>query len=148
MKNWLKYFLLAFLAWIIVDFTTTAAIGNPSSYYSTYMPALLIFYLGYPLIFSLLIYKFKLKPKKLFISMIIGIILVEIIFSGNTLFFSFPLLLLIIPISLAYYSMVTFVPLWITEKKLKQNKKWFIVILIIYIIGSLLNLLTQLNPSG
>ena len=44
MHGWLRYFLLAVLAWVIVDFTTTAAIGNPRAYYSKFMPALLIFY--------------------------------------------------------------------------------------------------------
>ena len=144
MKNWLKYFLIAVLAWVIVDFTTTSAIAD-LSYYATYMPALLIFYLGYPLIFTLLIYKFKLKNKGLLIGMIIGIILVEIVFSGNIMFFSFPLFLLTIPLALAYYSMVTFVPKWIVEKEIKKNKKIFILITVLWIIGTFLNLITQLK---
>ena len=144
MKNWLKYFLLSVLVWFIVDFTTTEAIAN-LGYYAKYMPAILIFYIGYPVIFTLLIYKFKLKTKGLFIAMLIGIILVEIVFSGNTLFFAFPLFLLIIPLALAYYAMVTFVPLWITEKRLKKNKKWFIIVLVLFIIGSLLNLVNQIK---
>jgi len=141
MKNPIKYFLTAVLAWVIVDFTTTEAIAN-LGYYAKYMPALLFFYIGYPLVFSLLIYKYKLKTKGLFIAMLIGIILVEIVFSNNLLFFKFPLVLLLIPISLAYYSVVTFVPLWIVEKK---KNKWFVITIVIWIIGSLLNLLTQLK---
>ena len=65
MQGWLRYFSLAVLAWVIVDFTTTAAIGNPLAYYSKYMPALLLFYLGYPLVFSYLIYGLKLRKKGL-----------------------------------------------------------------------------------
>lgn len=144
MKPSLKYFLISVIAWFVVDFTTTAAIAD-LTYYAKYMPGLLLFYLGYPLIFSLLIYKYKLKEKGLFISMILGIITVEIILSGNMLFFSFPLVILLIPISLAYYSMVTFIPYWIVEKKIKKYKGWFNTIIIIYIIGSLLNLITQLK---
>ncbi len=145
MKNWLKYLLFSVLAWFIVDFTTTKAILNPNEYYSTFMPSLLIFYIGYPLIFTFLIYKLRFKTRYLLFSMLIGIIVIEILFSGNTLFFKFPLLLFIIPISLAYYSIVTFIPFWIAEKKLKDNRKLSILILIIYILGSLFNLLTQLK---
>ena len=141
MKNPIKYFLIAVLAWFIVDFTTTEAIAN-LNYYTKYMPMLLLFYLGYPLVFTLLIYKYKLKTKGLFIAMLIGIILVEIVFSNNLLFFKFPLVLLLIPISLAYYSMITFVPLWIVEKK---KNKWFIITLIIWVLGSLLNLINQIK---
>ena len=144
MKPSIKYFLIAVVAWFIVDFTTTSAIAD-LGYYTIYMPGILLFYFGYPLIFSLLIYKFKLKEKGLFISMLIGIFVVEIVFTGNALFLQFPLVILLIPISLAYYSMVTFVPYWIVKNKIKKYKGWFKATLIIYIIGSVLNLITQLK---
>ncbi len=118
MRDWFKYFFVAVLAWVLVDFTTTAAIGHPVVYYTKYMPALLLFYLGYPLLFSALRYKSRLGGKGLFLAMIAGIVVVEIVFSHNLLLLTLPICLLAIPISLAHYGMVTFVPLWIVERSL------------------------------
>ena len=148
MKNWVKYFLYSVLAWFIVDFTTTNAIANASEYYSAYMPTLLIFYMGLPLIFSLLIYKFNFKSKGIFIATIISIILVEIIFTGNQILLAFQIMFLTIPLALAYYSMLTFVPWWIVEGKIKENKKWFLITLSIYIFGTLLNILIHLSGNA
>ena len=140
---WLRYFLLAVLAWVIVDFTTTAAIGNPLAYYSKYMPALLIFYVGYPLVFSTLIYKFRLGSRGLLLAMIAGIFLVEVVLTHNMLLVTPPICLLAIPIGLGHYGMVTFMPLWIAERTLGRNRKWAAAILAVWAVGVLLNILTQ-----
>lgn len=137
MKKGIKYFVIAVLFWFVVDFTTTEAIRNPSHYYSTFMPALLIFYIGYPLLFSLLIYKFKLNNKLLFIATLIGIIIVEVLFAHNSLLYTFPLMMLAIPIAISIYSLLTFVPKWIVEGEIKKNKWKLILMLIIYILVSL-----------
>ena len=120
MRKPLKYFLLGILFWFIVDFTTTEAIRNPGTYYSTFMPALLIFYIGYPLIFSLLIYKFKLKNTSLFFAVLLGIMSIEIVFTHNVLLFTFPIMILAIPVAISLYSFITFVPKWIGRWR---NKK-------------------------
>jgi len=140
MNKFLKYFLLGILFWFVVDFTTTEAIRNPSHYYSIFMPALLIFYIGYPLLFSLLIYKFKLNNKLLFIATLIGIIIVEILFTHNALLYSFPIMILTIPIAISIYSLLTFVPKWIVDKEIKKNKWKLILIIIIYVLVSLVTL--------
>jgi len=141
--NWLRYFLIAVLAWVIVDFTTTEAIGNPRGYYSKYMPALLIFYFGYPLVFSAFIYKFRLGARRLFLAMLAGIVVVEILFTHNTLLFTLPICLLAIPISLGHYGMVTFMPMWMAEGTISQNRKWALATLVVWAIGAMLNILTQ-----
>jgi len=141
--GWLRYFLLAVLAWVIVDFTTTAAIGNPLAYYSKYMPALLIFYVGYPLVFSALIYRLRLRRTGLFLAMIAGIVVVEIVFTQNMLLLTLPICLLAIPIGLAHYAMVTFMPLWIAERTIGENRNWVITTLAVWAVGVLLNILTQ-----
>ncbi len=142
-RGWTRYFGLAVLAWVIVDFTTTAAIGNPRAYYSKYMPALLFFYLGYPLVFSVLIYGLKLGQRALFLAMITGIVVVEIVFTHNMLLLTLPICLLAIPISLGHYGMVTFMPLWIAEGTIRANRKWATATLVVWAVGVLLNLLTQ-----
>jgi hypothetical protein len=138
-----RYFLLAVLAWVIVDFTTTAAIRHPRQYYTTYMPALLFFYLGYPLVFSVLIYQLKLSKRGLFLAMLVGIVVVEIIFTHNALLFTLPVCLIAIPISLAHYSMVSFMPWWIAEQTVNENRKWAAATLLVWAVGVLLNILTQ-----
>ena len=147
MKEWLKYFFVSFIAWLAVEFTTTEAIIRPLGYISKYMPALLIFYIGLPLAFSLLIYRFKLRKKWLFIAMLAEIVLVEIVFSGNKLFFMFPILLIAIPLSLVYYSVVTIIPLWISEGKVREHKRLIILILVLWLVGSLLNSASQLGAK-
>ena len=134
---------MAVLAWVVVDFTTTPAIGNPRAYYSKFMPALLIFYFGYPLLFSALIYKFRLGAKGLFLAMIAGIFVVEIVFTHNMLLLTLPICLLAIPISLGHYGMVTFMPLWITERTLAKNRRWATGTVALFGVGVLLNVLTQ-----
>jgi len=141
--DWLRYFFLAMLAWVIVDFTTTAAIGNPLAYYSKYMPALLIFYVGYPLVFSTLIYKFRLGSRALLLAMIAGIVVVEVVATHNMLLVTLPVCLLAIPLSLAHYGMVTFMPLWIAERTIGRNRKWAAATLAVWAVGVLLNILTQ-----
>jgi hypothetical protein len=141
--DWRRYFALAVVAWIVVDFTTTPAIGNPHGYYSKYMPALLLFYLGYPLVFSFLIYGLKLGRRSLFLAMIIGIFVVEIVFTHNMLLLTLPICLVAIPISLGHYGMVSFMPLWIAERALGQNVRWATATLVVYAIGAILNILTQ-----
>ena len=143
MRGWSRYFALAVLAWIIVDFTTTPAIGNPVAYYSKYMPALLLFYIGYPLVFSLLIYGLKLGQRAVFLAMIAGIVVVEIVFTHNMLLLTFPICLLAIPISLGHYGMVSFMPLWVAEGTFSENRKWATATMSVWAVGVLLNILTQ-----
>jgi hypothetical protein len=110
-RDAIHYFVLALLAWLVVDFTTTPAVGNPRGYYSKYMPALLLFYIGYPLVFSALIYGLRLGAKGLFLAMLAGLLVVEIVFTHDALLYTFPICLLAIPIGLAHYAMVSFMPL-------------------------------------
>jgi hypothetical protein len=143
-----KYFLLAVLAWMIVDFTTTAAIGNPLAYYSTWMPALLVFYVGYPFVFTALIYKFKLGSRALLLAMIAGIFVVEIVAAHNMLLVTLPVCLLAIPISLGHYGMVTFMPMWIAERTIGQHRKLALATLVVWAVGVLLNILTQFGSHS
>lgn len=143
-----RYFLLAVAAWFLVDFTTTAAIAHPRPYYSTYMPALLIFYLGYPLLFTGLIYGLKWGNRGILLAMIVGIVVVEILCTHNALMYTLPICLIAIPLSLGHYSMVTFLPWWIAERTLNQNRKWAIAIVAVWAFGVFLNILSQFGHGG
>lgn len=134
MAKTLSYFFLGAILWVIVDFTTTEAIRDPVLYYSTYMPALLIFYLGYPLVFSILIYKLKLGNVSLFFATLLGMIVVEVLFTHNAALFTFPLLLIAIPAGIAIYSLLTFLPKWILEREVRANIGKTLVMLAFYLV--------------
>jgi hypothetical protein len=137
MNKLLKYFIVGLIFWLVVDFTTTQAIRNPYSYYSTYMPTLLIFYIGYPLIFSFLIYKFNFIGKKLFFAILIGAFIVEVVFTRNPLLITFPLMLIGIPAAVSIYSFITYVPKWIIDGEIKNNKWKLIIMVTVYLLISL-----------
>jgi len=143
MKNWLKYFILSVVFWFVVDFFGTDAVLD-FGYYQRLMPWLLIVYIGYPLLFSLIIFKFNIKGLKLFIATVVAFLLSEMVLFGTAaLILSFVWIL--VPLGIAYYVMITMVPLWIVEGKLKENKKWFILTTVVTVIGFILNILTQVG---
>lgn len=140
MINFFKYFLSGTAFWFVVDFTTTEAIRNPSKYYSMFMPTLLIFYVGFPLIFSLLIYKFKVNNKLLLIATLVEIFVVEIVFAHNVLLYTFPFMLFAIPVAISIYSFITFVPKWIVDRTIQNNKWKLLIMTIVWIFVSLATL--------
>lgn len=138
MEKIFKYFLLDVLFWVIVDFTTTNAIKDAVSYYSTYMPTILLFYIGCPLVFAFLIYKYHLSDNGLFIATIIEIVIVEIIFTRNPLFFTFPMMLLAIIVSLCIYCFLSFVPKWLIDGETQQHKRKIIILTLAWMVVTLL----------
>lgn len=134
-SNLLKYFIIAVFFWVVVDYTT--AFNPDLQRWLAHMPVIWLFYLGYPLLFAWLIYRRKWQGKKLFLAMLAGIFIVEIIFSGNIRLFAFPDMFLFIPAALAIYSFITYTPKWIVENQISQNKKKIILMTIIWILISL-----------
>ena len=135
MRDKYKYLILSIIIWVFVDFTT-AHIPDVESWKS-FMPEIWIFYLGWPLLFSYLIYKNNWDDKKIFMwTMILGFLL-EIIFFNNPMFFMFPLMFIAIPTFIASYTLVSLVPKWIVEKRIKDNKKFMIMMLILWLFVTL-----------
>jgi len=62
MKEFVKYLLLGFFFWIIIEWATVfqTNVGE----WMNYFPGILLFYLPYPLIFGYLIYNRKWSNKK------------------------------------------------------------------------------------
>lgn len=137
----LEYLLIGTFFWVSVDFATTQAVITPYEYYSVHFPAILIFYVGYPLVFSILIFKAGLGGKSLFVATIIGMVVVEVLFTHNAVIYSFPLLLIGIPVAVAIYSFLTFVPKWIVEGTVRKNLLKTLFLLGSVILVSLLNVL-------
>lgn len=141
MGDALKYFITGVIFWVAVDFATTQGIVSPYAYYSVHFPAILIFYIGYPLVFSFLIFRKNLKGKGLFAATIIAMLIVEVLFTRNAAIFSFPLLLIGIPAAVAIYSFITIVPKWIAEGTIKKNSGKTLILLFSVITVVILNLL-------
>ncbi len=119
-KSW-KYFLLSFLLWVFVDFGTAG--GFRISYFETYGGTLLLFYLGYPLIFTFLIFNRGWSEQRLILATLVSIFIVEVIFTRNPLLMTFPALLFGIPLAIMVYIPLTFFPLWIVRQELRHHKK-------------------------
>lgn len=113
------YFLLAGLLWFIVDFGTAG--GFRIGYLVQYGPTLWIFYIGYPLAFTFLIFALKFDNQLLFLATLAGIFIVEIIFTKNPLIMNFPVCLIGIPLAVAVYAPLTYFPLWIVNREVKRR---------------------------
>jgi hypothetical protein len=117
----LKYFLLCVLFWVIVDWGTAG--GFRPAYFEKYGLSLLVFYIGYPAVFSVLIYIFHWGEGLLFAATLAAIFIIEVVFTGNPLLISFPQLLFGIPLSIMVYAPLTFFPLWIVRGQVGRRKR-------------------------
>jgi hypothetical protein len=132
-----KYFLLSIVFWVAVDYTT---VFNPDfGRWMAHMPLIWVFYLGCPLIFSWLIYKRNWQGRKLFIAVLVCMVACELILFNNSLLYTFPIMLIMIPIAICIYSFITYLPMWITDGSLRNHKGWTIFLTMIWLIVALLN---------
>jgi len=143
MNNFLKYFIIGVFFWVVVDYTT--AFNPDFQDWINHMPSIWLFYIGYPLLFAFLIYKKQWNTKKIFYSMIIAAFIIEVILSNNTLLYTFPIMLIMIPIAVCIYGFITFTPKWIVEKKIIENRKKLIILVIVWATVSILSFITRSN---
>jgi hypothetical protein len=140
-KSW-QYFLLGVLLWTIVDFGTAG--GFRITYFQKYGLTLLLFYVGYPLLFSVLIFKLRWSESRLFLATLITIFIIEIIFTRNPLLMTFPALIWGIPLAIMIYTPLTFFPLWIVRKEIAKHG---ILILALTIVELIIMMLTTFGNS-
>ena len=138
-----KYFLLGTVFWFCVDFTT--AFAPDVHRWVSYMPTILLFYFGSPLLFAVLIYRRGWSDRSLFGPLLVVLVLVEIVFSHNALLFTFPLLLIFIPVAVAIYSFITYVPRWIVDGRLAQHRGPTLLLTLVWIIIAVLS--TSSRPA-
>jgi hypothetical protein len=118
-KSW-QYFLLGMLLWAFVDFGTAG--GFRISYFTKYGLTLLIFYAGYPLVFSVLIFGLRWSERRLFLATLAAIFIIEVVFTRNPLLMTFPALILGIPLAVMIYLPLTFFPLWFVRKEISKHR--------------------------
>ena len=141
MNNFLKYLIIGVVFTTIVDYTTTL---NPNfQKWVSYMPAVWIFYIVYPLIFAFLTQKKKWGDRDVFIAAVVSGAAFELLFVNNTLLVTFPIMLIMIPFMIAIYSFITLGPKWIVEKKVSANRKRLILLAAIWILVAVLNFVTK-----
>lgn len=135
MKEFTRYFLTGMTFWVVVDWTTAF---NPNfERWLSYMPEIWLFYVGYPLIFAFLIYRRKWCDWGVFLAMLVGAFIVEVVLIGNRLLYTFPIMLIGIPAAISIYSLLTFAPKWIVENRTRQNKRKLIPMIIVWILVSI-----------
>ncbi len=141
-QSW-QYFFLGILLWVLVDFGTAG--GFRVSYFERYGATLLVFYIGYPLIFSILIFKLHWSEHRLFLATLAAIFVVEVLFTGNPWVMTFPALLLGIPLAILVYAPLTYFPLWIVRKEIVRYRRLIIGLTIVELI---VMMLTTFSHSG
>ena len=146
MKEFTRYFLTGMIFWVVVDWTT--AFNPDFERWLSYMPEIWLFYVGYPLIFAFLIGKAKWNNWRVFLAMLVGAFVVEVIFSENELLYTFPIMLIAIPVAVSIYSLLTFVPKWIVENKIRQNKRKLILMIIVWILVSISTFTNNVSPGS
>ena len=146
MRPFLRYLLSGVAIWVLVDYTT--AFNPDTARWLQHMPDIWLFYIGYPLIFAYLIYSRKWDNKRLIGSMIVLGFIIEVILSNNSLLYTFPLMIIMNPVAFAIYSLVTFLPKWFTENTLTRNRNRVVLLVIIWLIVSILNYVTNINQAS
>ncbi len=132
-----RYLLAGVVTWVVVDFTT--AFNPDVQRWLEHMPLIWVFYVGYPLVFAHLIYNRRWSDRSIFIAMIAGGFFVEIVCSNNSLLYTYPIMLVMIPVALAIYGVVTFIPKWVVEGELKARWRTTAFLLAVYFIVAVLN---------
>jgi len=132
-----RYLLAGVVTWVVVDFTT--AFNPDVQRWLDHMPLIWVFYVGYPLVFAHLIYNRRWSDRSIFLAMIAGGFFVEIVCSNNSLLYTYPIMLAMIPVALAIYGVVTFIPKWVVEGELKARWRTTAFLLAVYFIVAVLN---------
>lgn len=136
-KSW-QYFFLDFLLWVFVDFGTAG--GFRISYFEKYGATLLLFYIGYPLLFSIFIFRFHWDDRRLFLATLAAIFVVEVLFTRNPLVMTFPALLLGIPLAIMVYAPLTYFPLWFVRKEMTRHKSLITALVMVELIIMMLTM--------
>ena len=134
-----RYFVAGVLLWIVVDFGTAG--GFRPSYLVRYGPALLVFYLGYPLFFTALAFGRGWSERRLLAATLVAIVIVEVAFTGNPLVTTFPAMLFAIPLAVAVYLPLTFFPLWWVRGEMGWHRRLVVFLTAVEVAVMLLTVL-------
>lgn len=143
MRAFVKYLLSGVSIWVLVDYTT--AFNPDTARWIRHMPDIWLLYIGYPLIFAYLIYVRSWSDRQLFSSMLVLAFIIEVILTRNSLLYTFPIMLIMNPVAIAIYSLVTFFPKWYTENEIARNRNSVAILVVVWMVVSILNYATNIN---
>ena len=143
MRPFLRYLLSGVSIWVLVDYTT--AFNPDTTRWIQHLPDIWLFYIGYPLIFAYLIYVRRWSDRRLFGSMLVLAFVIEVVLSKNSLLYTFPMLLIMNPVAVGIYSLVTFVPKWFTDDEIARNRNSVVILVVVWVVVSILNYATNVN---
>lgn len=146
MDDFSKYVFTGTIAWVVVDFTT--AFNPDVQRWIEHMPLIWVFYIGYPLLFAFLIYRRRWSDGKIASAMLVSAFVIEVVLSDNVLLYTFPVMLVMIPIAAAIYSLVTLIPKWLVEGEIRKRTKTTFLLVAVWIVVSILNFVTNVNRSA
>ena len=107
-----------------------------------------MFYIGYPLRFAFLIYKRRWSDGRITSVMLVSAFVIEVVLSDNALLYTFPIMLVMNPVAVAIYSLVTFVPKWLVEGEIRKRTKTTVLLVAVWIVVSILNFVTNADLSA
>lgn len=143
-KKQLEYFLLGFLWIFIVDF------GTVGGFHLVYWQVPLTGHFLRVIVFSLtmftasyFVFKHNWSGGKLFFLTLIIAFVVEVPISKNVLLYTFPQILWGIPMAIAGYSAVIYLPLWVVKGQIKENNKKALFLLVFIVSVFILSFFTQ-----
>jgi hypothetical protein len=145
MDDFWKYLFTGTIAWVVVDFTT--AFNPDVRRWISHMPLIWAFYIGYPLLFAFLIYVRRWSDRKIVYAMLVSAFVIEIVLSDNALLYTFPIMLVMNPVAVAIYGVVTFIPKWLVEGEIRKRTKTTVLLLAVWVVVSILNYITNVNLS-
>lgn len=129
------------LFWVVVDFTMAFNLNVQD--WIRHMPLVWVFYPGSPLLFSYLIYGRKWGDRKLFLSLVLLMLALEILVFNNALLFTFPAMLIFLPAAICIYSLITYVPRWIADGKIKEHWMLTLSLLAVWAVVAALSYATR-----
>ena len=132
-----RYFLLSAAFWCGFDFSK--AFAPDFRRWVSFMPAVFLFYFGAPLLFSFLIYRRGWTDRQLVAPMLLVLFVVEVLFAHNALLWTFPLLVVFVPVAVGVYSFITFVPRWASEGELSKHRVGASSLTLVWLVIALLS---------
>ena len=140
----LKYVLIGFIWTVIVDWGTAG--GFHLAYWNTPLAGYImrgVIFLFIPLFPSYFIFRRDWNGVKLLLPTIIVAFIVEVLIVKNPLTYTFPSLLWGIPFAVAIYSAIIYLPLWLINGEIKENKRKAIFLVLITVFICVVSFFTQ-----
>jgi len=80
--------------------------------------------------------------------MLVSAFIIEVVLTNNALLYTFPIMLIMNPIAVAIYSVVTFIAKWLVEGEIRRRTKMIFLLVAVWVVVSILNFVTNADLSA